>query len=299
MRLPSLNALRAFEAAARHRSFARAAEELCVTEGAISRHVKLLETALQVELFRRLPRGLVLTDAGRNFQPILEAAFESIAEGARDLQRQPRHLKVICPPTFSIRWLLPRLDRFKQQWPAIDVRLTTAPFDWEIFFGGEFDLAFDCGYPNRPKDIEAVLVLQSLCTPVCSPRLLERGVPLTSPADLVHHNLLHETPDRHDWRVWAGRFAPNLLDLNSGEVLPTADMAYRAAAMGQGIAIGDLSVLHEEIASGALVQPFKDMQVCDNTEAYHLCARRDCWADPRIATFHKWVLDEANKGEPI
>ena len=208
-----------------------------MTEGAISRHVKLLEEALQVELFRRLPRRLVLTDAGRNFQPILAAAFESIAAGAQDLQRQPRHLKVICPPTFSIRWLLPRLDRFKQQWPAIGVRLTTAPYDWEIFFGGEFDLAFDCGNPNRPKDIEAVLVLQSLCTPVCSPKLLERGVPLTSPADLVHHNLLHETPDRHDWKVWAGRFAPNLLDLNSGEVLPSADMAYRAAAMGQVVAI--------------------------------------------------------------
>ncbi|ESX08956.1 LysR substrate-binding domain-containing protein [Mesorhizobium sp. M1148] len=293
MRLPSLNALRAFEAAARHESFARAAEELCVTEGAISRHVKLLETALQVELFRRLPRRLVLTDAGRNFQPILAAAFESIAAGAQDVQRQPRHLKVICPPTFSIRWLLPRLDRFKQQWPAIGIRVTTAPFDWEIFFGGEFDLAFDCGYPNRPKDIEAVLVLQSFGTPVCSTKLLERGVPITFPADLVHHNLLHETPDRHDWKVWAGRFAPNLLDVNSGEVFPSADMAYRAAAMGQGVAIGDLSVLHDEIAKGELVLPFKDMQISDDTEAYHLCCRKDCWTDPRIAAFHKWVSDEA------
>ncbi|MER9330805.1 LysR substrate-binding domain-containing protein [Mesorhizobium sp. M0587] len=167
---------------------------------------------------------MVLTEAGRNFQPILAAAFESIAAGAQDLQRKPRHLKVICPPTFSIRWLLPRLDRFKQQWPAIGVRVTTASFDWEIFFGGEFDLAFDCGYPNRPKDIDAVLVLQSFGTPVCSPKLLERGVPPISPADLVHHNLLHETPDRHDWKVWAGRFASNLLDLNSGEVFPSADI---------------------------------------------------------------------------
>ena len=293
MRLPSLNALRAFEAAARHESFARAAEELCVTEGAISRHVKILETALQVELFRRLPRRLVLTDPGRNFQPILAAAFESIAAGAKDLQRQPRHLKVICPPTFSIRWLIPRLDRFKQQWPAIDVRVTTAPFDWEIFFGGEFDLAFDCGYPNRPKEIDAVLVLQSFGTPVCSPKLLERGAPLNSPADLVQHNLLHETPDRHDWKVWAGRFAPNLLDLNSGEVFPSADMAYRAAAMGQGVAIGDLSVLHEEITKGELILPFQDMQISDDTEAYYLCCRRDSWTAPRIKEFYKWVLGEA------
>ncbi|WP_407046150.1 LysR substrate-binding domain-containing protein [Mesorhizobium abyssinicae] len=78
-------------------------------------------------------------------------------------------------------------------------------------------------------------------------------VPLTCPADLVHHNLLHETPDRHDWNVWAGQFAPNLLDLNSGDAFPSADMAYRAAAMSQGVAIGDLSVLHEEITTGELV----------------------------------------------
>lgn len=294
MHLPSLNALRAFEAAARHGSFVRAAEELCVTEGAVSRHVKLLETALQVELFRRLPRRLVLSDAGRNFQPILAAAFESIATAAQDLQRQPRHLKVICPPTLSIRWLLPRLDRFKQQWPAIGVRVTTAPYDWEVFFGGEFDLAFDCGNPDRPKDIEAVLVVRTFSTPVCSPKLLERGAPLAAPADLVHHNLLHTTPDRHDWQVWAGRFAPNLLDVNSGEILPSGDMAYRAAVLGHGVVIGDLAVLQEEIAEGELVQPFPDMQVSDDTESYHLCGRRERWTDPRIVAFRQWVLGEAS-----
>ncbi|MGH6894227.1 MAG: LysR family transcriptional regulator, partial [Dongiaceae bacterium] len=139
MRLPSLNALRAFEAAARHQSFARAADELRVTEGAVSRHVKLLEEDLDVELFKRLPRGLALTDAGRKFLPVLTEAFESIASGTRQAMSSDRALKIICPPTFSIRCLVPALHDFRARFPEIAFKLTTAPYTYDIFFGGEFD----------------------------------------------------------------------------------------------------------------------------------------------------------------
>jgi len=231
VRLPSLNALRAFEAAARHESFARAADELCVTEGAVSRHVKLLEEDLGVQLFRRLPRSLKLTEAGRKFLPVLTEAFESIASAARQTRGSKRELKVICPPTFSIRWLLPRLQQFRSSNPDIQLRLTTAPYDLEIFFGGDFDLGFDCGW-QRPDGMEACLVLQSIMTPVCSPRVLEERAPLTKPSDLAGHNLLHTTPDRHDWEVWLRTYKVEGVDGKHGEVFPSGDMAYRAAVLG-------------------------------------------------------------------
>ena len=297
MRLPSLNALRAFEAAARHESFTRAANELFVTEGAVSRHVKLLEEDLGVQLFRRLPRSLKLTEAGRKFLPVLTDAFESIASAARQAQGSKRELKVICPPTFSIRWLLPRLQQFKSKFPEIQLRLTTAPYNWEIFFGGDFDLGFDCGsgYSERPDGIEAVLVLQSIMTPVCAPRVLETAS-LIKPSDLAAHNLLHTTPDRHDWEIWLKTFKVEGVDGNLGELFPSADMAYRAAALGQGVAVGDLVVLRDEIESGELILPFKDYEVRVPTEAYHLFGAASSWNDPDVRTFRTWVLETAATG---
>ncbi len=293
MRLSSLNALRAFEAAARHESFARAADELCVTEGAVSRHVRLLEEDLGVQLFRRLPRSLKLTEAGRKFLPILTDAFESIAHAARQARVSKRELKVICPPTFSIRWLLPRLQQFRSEHLDIQLRLTTAPYNMEIFFGGDFDLGFDCGW--RPDGVEAILVLQSILTPVCAPGALEKA-PLRHPSDLAAHNLLHTTPDRHDWEVWLRTYKAEGVDWRQGELFPSGDMAFRAAALGQGVVIGDLVVLRDEIESGQLIQPFKDHEIKDPTEAYHLFGTASCWNDPDVRTFRTWVLETAATG---
>ena len=253
-----------------------------MTEGAVSRHVRLLEDDLGVSLFRRFPRRLALTDAGRKFLPVLTDAFDSIASAAREAKGSNPELKVICPPTFSIRWLLPRLQQFRDQYPEIQLRLTTAPYDWNIFFGGDFDLGFDCGDPNRPEGIEAVFVLQSVLTPICSPRLLDTGPPLQSPVDLAAHNLLHSTPDRHDWSVWLKTYEVRGVDEKSGELFPSGDMAYRAAALGQGVAIGDLAVLHHELKTGQLVQPFTGYELKTPTEAYYLFGPGGCWNEPRV-----------------
>jgi LysR family glycine cleavage system transcriptional activator len=289
MRLPSLNALRAFEAAARHESFARAADELCVSEGAVSRHVKLLEEDLGVALFTRLRRGLALTEPGRKFLPVLTGAFESIAAGTRQAMNDSRPLKVICPPTFSVRCLVPVLQDFRTRYPEVDLKLTTAPFTPEIFFGGEFDLGFDCGEPHRPEGVEATLILQSVMTPVCAPRLLRQTAPPAGPADLARFNLLHTTADRHDWSAWLAAFDAGNLDTSRGDVFPSADSAYRAAVHGQGVVIGDLSVLVEELASDALVCLFDDMALAVPTEAYHVFGRPDRWDDPRARKFRDWL----------
>jgi len=142
MRLPPLNALRAFEVAARHKGYTGAAEELCVTRGAISRHVKLLEEHLGVQLFKRLPKGIELTDSGRKFLPILTEAFDHIADGARRISEDKSELRILCPPTISIRWLIPRLDQFRAAHPEIRIRLTTDFFGPGGFDEVEFDLSF-------------------------------------------------------------------------------------------------------------------------------------------------------------
>src|SRR5262245_22292368 len=142
MRLPSLNALRAFEAAARHQSFARAAGELHVSEGAISRHVKLLEEELGLPLFIRRARRVELTEAVRKFLPVLSKAFKAITAGVADVAAEAPKLRLLSQPSFSIRWLIPRLDRFRRSHPAIEVKITTGIYEWPEAMGGAYDLVF-------------------------------------------------------------------------------------------------------------------------------------------------------------
>ena len=294
MRLPSLNALRAFEAAARHQSILRAAEELCVSQGAVSRHVKLLEEDLGVQLFRRLPRGIELTEQGRRFLPVLTDAFEAIVIGARQISSSKQELRIICPPTLSIRWLVPRLGRFKERYPDIQVRLTTAMYEWEDFLNGDYDLGFDCGDPHtRPSGLEAVTVLPEIMMPVCAPALLQGSDGLREPADLAKVTLLHSTPDHRDWTRWLQAFGVKGVDSRSGEVFPSLDMAVKAAALGQGVTIGDLILTAAEIERGEVVMPFAEMRLETDFEGYCLYGPAGCWTHPKIAAFKTWILEEA------
>ena len=290
MRLPPLNALRAFEAAARHQSIARAADELCVTQGAVSRHVKLLEEDLGVSLFRRLPRGIELTEQGRRFLPVLTDAFESIAMGARRAAAAKRDLKIVCPPSFSIRWLIPRLGAFRESFPDIEIRLTTTDYDREDFYGGDFDLGFDCGYPGRPEGIEAVTLLPELLTPVCAPALLD-GRTLDGPEDLAGFKLLHTTTDRRDWTVWLEAYGVAGVDPGSGEVFPNLDMAVKAAVMGQGMTMGDMVLAADELETGKLICPLPDFTLTTDWEGYCLYGPAGCWDDSRVAAFKAWLVE--------
>lgn len=291
MRLPPLNALRAFEAAARHQSIARAADELSVTQGAVSRHVRLLEEDLGVPLFRRLPRGIELTEQGRRFLPVLSDAFQAIAVGARQVAAVKRGLRIVCPPSFSIRWLIPRLEAFRARFPDIQIRLTTSAYEWEEFEKGDFDLGFDCGDMQRPAGIDSILIVPELITPVCAPSLLDGGPPLERPSDLAGFTLLHTTPDHRDWKVWLDSYGVTGVDPLAGEAFPILDMAVRAAVMGQGIAIGDVSLIGEELETGKLVRPFPDMTLTTDWQGYSLFGPAGCWDDPRAAAFKDWLLE--------
>lgn len=292
MRMPSLNALHAFEAAARHQSFARAAAELHVTQGAVSRHVKLLEAELGTVLFRRQSRGVELTARGRVLLPELTASFERIARAAGRVGEGGRELRVACPPTLGVRWLMPRVPRFQELMPAM--RLTTTLFcSHEEFARGGFDVGI-IDYEQhlrRPASLEAVLLREEALTPVCAPSLLQGDRPLRRPADLARHVLLHPSEDRRDWQKWLRHAGLSEALADTGQVFHTLDMTASAAAAGLGVAIADRNFIGDDLASGRLVTPF-DLVVTEET-GYFLFTEKGRFAEPKIAAFRDWLLAEA------
>src|ERR1700727_2638101 len=185
-RLPPLNALRAFEAAARHLNFSRAADELSVTPGAVSQQIQNLEDYVGVSLFKRTPRGLLLTDSAQTALPALREAFDRLSEAAPLLTAavDGRRLTLTAPPSFAAKWLVPRLGRFEEAHPQVDVWLS-ADMDLVDFATGDVDLAVRYGGGAYPG-LESVRLMQETVIPVMSPELLAAN-PLASPADLAHH----------------------------------------------------------------------------------------------------------------
>ena len=295
MRLPPLNSLRAFEAAARHRGYVGAAEELHVTRGAVSRHVKLLEAHLGVALFKRLPKGLELTGHGRRFLPVLTEAFARITDEARRISRSGADLRIICPPTFSIRWLIPKLDRFREEHPDIHIRLTTDFYGEAGFDASEYDLGFAINNRRkRPADIRSLPLLPTSVSPACTPRFLRENGPLTRPEDIAGKKLLHENPKHEDWKAWLAHFKVEGVDPESGDAFPNLDMAVKAAVMGTGIVMGDLLLCQEEFRAGTLVMPFQDMK-CETDGWLCLIGREDRWSDPMVEAFKHWIAEESAK----
>ena len=296
MRLPSLNALRAFEAAARHNGFIAAADELFVTRGAISRHVKLLEEHLGVMLFSRNHKGVELTAAGRRFLPVLTDAFERIAKEAEHISAVASDLRIICPPTLSIRWLFPRLEKFREKHPEIRVRLTTDFYGEKGFDTSEYDLGISVEHwPGRSLEITAIPLFPMVLSPACAPSLLESNIQLSVPEDIKNFTLLHESPRRDDWATWAQTFDVNGIDPTSGEAFPNLDMAAKAAVNGLGIIMADLMLCREELELGTLVLPFTDMK-CDTPQGrYSLIGPDDKWQDLKVKAFKDWVQEISMK----
>lgn len=300
MRLPPLNALRAFEAAARHGGFIGASDELCVTRGAISRHVKLLEENLGVPLFVRKPHGIELTEPGRRLLPVLTDAFQSIARSAQKISFEKTDLRIICPPTISIRWLIPRLDQFRALHPDIRIRLTTEFYGPTGFDDGEYDLGFSVeNDPERPPGLEVLPLFPMIIVPACAPQLLTESIPLEKPEDLTNFTLLHESADRNDWKSWLTAFGIKSIDPQTGDVFPNLDMAVKAAIMGMGVVMGDLVLTREEFETGALVTPFDDLRCETEWGRFCLIGSPDKWGDPNVKAFRSWasnvVANEASE----
>ena len=292
-RLPPLNSLRAFEAAARHLSFTRAAEELHVTQAAVSHQIKGLEDYLGRKLFRRLNRALLLTDDGQAYLPSVSKAFELLNEATAHLlrSRTPGPLTVSVLPSFAARWLVPRLGKFRQAHPDIDLRIdpSTRLTDFSL---GDVDVGIRYGRGKYPG-LRADWLMTEDIFPVCSPALLRGEHPLREPSDLKHHVLLHD--DGHgEWRTWLLAAGADDVDPTHGSIFTDSSMVIQAAMAGQGVALARGVLAADELAAGRLVRPFK---LSLPTEyAYYFVSPEDTAEQPKIAAFREWLLAEA-RGE--
>ncbi|MCB1872782.1 MAG: transcriptional regulator GcvA [Gammaproteobacteria bacterium] len=299
-RLPPLNPLKAFEAAARHLSFRLAAEELSVTPAAISQMVHTLEEYLDMPLFVRLNRSLRLTDAGQACLPYFSEGFDRIAEGIARLHSVERSgsLRIHSAPTFASRWLVPRLDRFSRKHPEIDIELTAA-HDLPDFSGDSAEIAIDFGY-GEYGDLYSELLFSVALVTLCSPKLLKGKHALKRPEDLKHYRLLHdEAPnqraDQPSWADWLQAAGATQVNPKRGPRFSHTNLALEAAMEGQGVALTLDKLAAPDIAAGRLVIPF-DVRL-PLSAGYYLVAPRSHMERPKVALFKNWILEETNKDQ--
>lgn len=289
-RLPSLNALRAFEAAARHLSFSKAADEMNVTKAAVSHQVKALEEDLGMPLFRRMNRALVLTAAGQSLLPPISEALGLMAAAVKRLHQQDKAgvLTITTIDSFAAGWLVPRLGRFRKEHPSIDVRIATS--DERVDFMREnVDLAIRYGAGKWPG-VSAERLMTEEAFPVCSPELQRQGPPLENPADLKHHTLLHDDM-REDWRMWLMAVDAPDVDASKGPGYHHSNLVIQAAEQGDGVALARSVLVEHALAAGRLVKPFNISIPIEY--AYYLVCPPANLSRPKIKAFRTWLLREA------
>ena len=283
-RLPPLNALQIFETVARYGSFTRAADHLCLTQGAVSRQVLALEDYYRLPLFKRAPKGLTLTAEGEQLLPAVREGFARIEEASVRLTRQRTEL-ALKVPTCVMRWMLPLIMRFQTGHPDLQVQITTT-WHHEVDFQAEpFDAAIIYG-SSPGADVHAVPLFDEYLTPVCTPELA-RAHPLTQPDDLAQHTLLHPTRDHVDWRLWLTRAGATEVDANAGPTFQSLDLATSAAMQGFGVSIGDRTLVAEDIAANRLVTPF-DLAV-ETGHRYYFVYPECVAQQQKVKLFSEWI----------
>lgn len=257
LRMPPLYALRAFEVAARFGSFTQAAESLCITQSAVSRHVKTLEENLGCQLFERRGSRLALTDTGRLLAQELKVGFRTLENACIAVNRQQDALRLKAPSTLTMRWLLGALEDFQLTHPQNRVQLTSAWMDLDAvdFHNEPFDCAILLGHGGFPADWNRVKLFDEWLVPVCSPEV--HGKKGWTAAQLASAELIHPSRDCRDWRRWLQRVG--LIDAvawQQGKLFDTLELGISAAAQGHGVSIGDLALVAAELHKGSLMLPF-------------------------------------------
>jgi LysR family glycine cleavage system transcriptional activator len=291
-RLPPLNALKAFEAAARHESFTRAAEELCVTQGAVSQQVKALEAELAIKLFNRERQRLVITEAGRDYLTVVRDALDRIAVGTERLQQRQNAgvLTVSTSPDFAAKWLVHRLGHFAEAHVGIDLRVS-ATMHHVDFAREEVDMAVRHGDGNWPG-LDTVQLSSERLFAVCSPKLLSGRRRLGKPADILKFPLIH-LDSRSDWTKWLRAVGISDADVTHGPVLNRASMVIDAAVNGQGVALARTTLAAWDLINGRLVRPFPESLRISKT--YWIICPKATASLPKIVTFRDWLLAEASQ----
>jgi LysR family glycine cleavage system transcriptional activator len=294
-RLPPLNALRAFEAAARHLNFSRAAEELSVTPGAVSQQIQNLEDYIGAALFKRTPKGLLLTDAAQIALPALREAFDRLAEAASMLTAavDGRRLTVSVAPSFAAKWLVPRLGLFEEAHPQVDVWVS-AGMELVDFATGEVDVAIRYGAGRYPG-LEVQRLMQETVLAVASPDLLAAH-PLNELEDLASQVLLHDgSPDADDscpdWTMWLAARGVKGVDGSRGPRFNQSSLVIEAAVSGRGIALAKRALAQADLDAGRLVAPF---QIADEVDfAYYVVHPKAKGRLPQVKAFVSWLTAQA------
>jgi LysR family transcriptional regulator, glycine cleavage system transcriptional activator len=296
--LPPLIAVRYFEAAARHLSFTKAAQELHVTHSAISHQIKALEEWLGIPLFRRLNRSIVLTEAGQAYVKPVREAFDRLVDASRVLRarEQTGTLTVSVMPSFAAKWLVPHLGSFRHAHPDIEVRIS-ATEKLVDFAREEVDVGVRYGRGDWPG-LKVELLMRENIFPVCSPKLLSGPVPLREPADVVRHSLLYDYDWREDWWVrWLANAGVRVESLRPTLSFNYSSLMLQAAIDGLGIALSQDALAGDDIAAGRLVKPFAGTVTTEY--AYYVVAPEAAAERPKVAAFRKWVVEEAtNSARP-
>ena len=303
---PPLADLHAFEAAARHLSFTKAAAELGVTQGAVSQRIRKLEELLGLQLFERRTRCLALTSAGETLATAVADGLSRIALGLEEIgqpvvQRSPAHLTVSVVPDFASKWLLPRLTSFQDKFPEIEVRVT-AEDRFADFVTDGVDLGIRFGSGSNPG-LSTLPLMPDVVFPVCSPALLRKRS-ITAPEELLNCELLHDATAEHDgsgcdWRHWFERTGMSVGRLEGLRLSP-GKLAIESAADGLGVALARAALIGDDLDEGRLVRPLH--QAATTVFSYHLVHRPAAKLDCHVAAFIDWVRSEAaewlmNKGQ--
>ena len=298
-KLPPANSLVAFEAAARHLNFTRAAKELLVTQAAVSRHIKVLEDHLGLPLFRRLPRSLQLTPQGRRMQAAVTMGLEHIANTAADLRRSrgDEDVTVSTSVTFASYWLMARIAKFRAAYPDLEIRLVASAPVANLAVAG-IDLAVRYGAGTWP-DVEAIHLMNNEVFPVCAPSYLEGRAPLQTPEDLLNETLLHLVEHDHNWVSWDSWLKALGVDgrpVRRGHEFDNYLILVQAALDGQGVALGGGRLADDFLASGSLVRPLD--ATLSSERGFYLLIPKDVPLGNSARLFRDWILAEAKGGLP-
>ena len=294
-RLPPLSALRAFEATSRLLSAKKAAEELFVTPAAISHQIKALEEYLDLKLFKRQNRQLLLTEAGLRYAASLQKVFDHLFDETQEVMKfkEKNYLTISVEPAFALYWLIPRLNKFKEHHPDIELRVL-ATLELIDLKKSNVAIGIRWGQGTYPG-LNSTLLFHNVITPVCSPSIIKKH-PIKEPNDLKHHNLLRLrtfilSTDYPTWHTWLNAVGGNEVDPESGLAMESGYMLLQAAINGQGVALERKALVEPLIKSGQLIQPF-DFSIQETTTGYYIVFSESDSSDPKIQAVIKWLISE-------
>ena len=297
---PGLRSLRAFNAAARHLSFTKAADEMGVTPAAISHQIKELEDQIGAALFTRTSRSMALTREGEILATAAAESLDTLSRAVKRIKRLENRkvLKVSASPSIAAKWLVPRLDRFLDQSPGAEVRVdvSTTALDFER---DDVDIAIRFGQGRYPG-LKSDLLFTDKIFPVCSPRIITKEKPLAQPKDLLRHTLIHLEYEAQgvvwpNWKMWMLAAGITDFDDKRGMHFGQTSLTVQAAIDGHGVALGDSNLVADDITEGRLVKPFELSLKAPSQFAYHVVSPLDTAQNPLVEAFRQWALSEAKE----